>query len=1322
MRRALRIGAWTVGSLLLLVVLLIAAVLVAGNTARGRTLIEQATTRLTHSHVRLAGLSGSFPAAITFEQLQLSDAHGVWLTAERGSLRWSPLALLARHVEVESLRLARLDIERAPVTERSKESGTTTSLPRTDFHQLSIGILTLGPQLAGTPASLSVEASAHAVSLQDAHAVVAVRRTDGKGDYELTLRFDPARMDATLKLEEPAGGPLEGLMQYPGLGALSVRASLNGPRGAERIALTARAGDLRAQAQGTVDLNRQAADLEYGVDAPAMTPRPGLSWRHIALQGHWHGTLGAAQADGRLGIDGLQIPGGAALGTLEANLKADRGALAVRATAEGVVLPGPQPRLLAESPLRVDATLQMNEATRPLQLRIDHRLFALQARAVTTGALSATVGLHLPDLAPLAAVAGQSLRGRAELKATLKQSSATTRVDLDANTELANGTTLASAMLAGASRLQLSATVTDRAVQVERLTLTGRALSVWLSGAGERGTTSTAPTVQSLRVRYEVALPDLTVLSPALAGNLKLNGDADGPIESLAARLQMTSSLSVRGSPRETVGASIRARGLPSRVSATLDGQGHFAGAPLELHAALERGAGDTLHLAVHRSQWRSASAEGDLTTGANLTPGHGSVRLRIQQLADLQPLTGTSLAGSVVADLALRPAGEHTYVQLRVDAQNVVADKLAANARLTASGPTDALSLQLAVHAPNVGGEPASLDSAARLNLTAREIGLQRAQVHYRGESLRLLSPARLSFADGLEIRQLKLGVQRAVIALDGRLSPALDLRASVHHVDSALVNAFAPELLAQGSLDADAELHGTSSAPSGLVTLRVTGLRLASSTARDLAAVDLQATARLIADAAQLDMQLSAGRASRLLLAGTAPLDASGALNLKVSGKLDAALANPMLEARGERAAGTLSVDATLTGPARAPEIGGAIELAHGDLRDYAQGLHLSDISAHLIAGQGLLRIASLTAHAAPGELSVTGTVGVLQPKIPIDLQLTAKNAQPISSDLLTSNLGSDLKVHGTLRERIDVSGQINLNRTVIGIPNALPPEVAVLDVRRPGQGPPPPPVHKLVVGLDLSLHAPREILVQGRGLNAELGGDLHVGGTTDIPRVSGGFELIRGTFALASSQLTFTRGGVSFNGAGLKHKIDPTIDFTAQSTVADATATLHITGLADSPQFELTSTPPLPQDEILARLLFGETASQLTALQLAQIGAALASLSGVGGGGPNPLAKVQKALGLDRLSVGGGSSTGAGGAQSSGASVEAGRYVSDRVFVGAKQSTTGFSQVEADVDLSKHLKLQTRLGNGTATTQGTTPENDPGSSVGIAYQFEY
>ncbi len=101
-----------------------------------------------------------------------------------------------------------------------------------------------------------------------------------------------------------------------------------------------------------------------------------------------------------------------------------------------------------------------------------------------------------------------------------------------------------------------------------------------------------------------------------------------------------------------------------------------------------------------------------------------------------------------------------------------------------------------------------------------------------------------------------------------------------------------------------------------------------------------------------------------------------------------------------------------------------------------------------------------------------------------------------------------------------------------------------------------------------------------------------------------------------------------------------------------------------------------------------------------------------------------KIQKSLGLDRLTVSGASSAGAPGspAKDNGASIEAGRYVSSRVFVGVKESTTGNTQLGVDVDLAKRLKLQAKLGNGTNSAQGTTPENDPGSSIGIAYQWEY
>jgi translocation and assembly module TamB len=497
-----------------------------------------------------------------------------------------------------------------------------------------------------------------------------------------------------------------------------------------------------------------------------------------------------------------------------------------------------------------------------------------------------------------------------------------------------------------------------------------------------------------------------------------------------------------------------------------------------------------------------------------------------------------------------------------------------------------------------------------------------------------------------------------------------------------------------------------------------------MANEAALGLPAVDLKATAELKGDTADIDARLSAGAASQLSVGGRVALATDGAHDLKIKGNLDVGLLNPLLEGSGQHASGDLKVDASVTGSLAEPQIVGTIGLEKGSFSNYGRGVSISDIRAEIVGAEGQLQIKSFTASAAPGTLSMKGTVGVLQPGLPVDLEVTAKNAQPIASKMVTANFNADVRIKGTARERLDISGSVDLNRTVIGIVGALPPNVAVLDVRRRGKAPPAPQPKQLVIGLDVTLAAAREILVQGRGLDAELGGELHITGTTDTPLVSGGFDLERGNFSLASSRLNFTAGRVSFDGAGLRNKIDPTLDFTATTSAGDSIVSLHITGYADSPQFEFSSTPaPLPPDEIMARLLFGVNAAQLSALQLAQIGAALASLSGVGGnGGLNPLVKLQKSLGLDRLTVGAATGTTANGTANSGASIEAGRYISRRIYIEARQNTGGTSQLETDVELTKHLKLQTRLGNGVASAQGTTPENDPGSSVGLSYQFEY
>ncbi|HVS78275.1 MAG TPA: hypothetical protein VHE11_15150, partial [Steroidobacteraceae bacterium] len=461
MPRALRIAAWSLGGLLLLVLLLIAAVIVIGNFAPGRRLLESETARLTSGKVLISGLGGTFPWDIELASLRLRDAKGEWLSARGVSLHWSPLALFAWDMHIDSLGIQAVDVLRKPISSPSTgtSSRSSSSLPAIDVDRLQIGVLALEPAAAGLRARLNVHGNLHYRSMQDAEGSLVARRTHGSGDYEIALRLVRSRMSARLNLQEPAGGPLGHLLNLPGLGALSVIASIEGPRNAERLALDAHAGQLSAKAGGTVDLEHRAADLTYSVASPPMSPRPGLAWRRIAVQGRWVGPVTAPQATAVADLEGLELPDGAQLGSLQANLHANGRVLTARATANGIVLAGSQPQLLQGSPLNVDATMRLDATGRPLHLTVTHRLLQLDARAITSGARSASFDLRLRDLSVLAAVYHQDIGGTMSLSGKVAEQGQNTTLEVSGTGDL-TGASLASKLLGADARLHLAGNMT----------------------------------------------------------------------------------------------------------------------------------------------------------------------------------------------------------------------------------------------------------------------------------------------------------------------------------------------------------------------------------------------------------------------------------------------------------------------------------------------------------------------------------------------------------------------------------------------------------------------------------------------------------------------------------------------------------------------------------------------------------------------------------------------------------------------------------------------------------------------------------------------
>jgi translocation and assembly module TamB len=150
--------------------------------------------------------------------------------------------------------------------------------------------------------------------------------------------------------------------------------------------------------------------------------------------------------------------------------------------------------------------------------------------------------------------------------------------------------------------------------------------------------------------------------------------------------------------------------------------------------------------------------------------------------------------------------------------------------------------------------------------------------------------------------------------------------------------------------------------------------------------------------------------------------------------------------------------------------------------------------------------------------------------------------------------------------------------------------------------------------------------------------------------------------------------------------------------------------VSGTARQPKIALSSTPTMPRDEILARVLFGSNVGSLTASQGIQLAAAAATLAQ---GGPSVMDKVRSSIGLDRLDLGaGGANPNGTQGTAKGTTVTGGKYVANGVFVGVKQGLSGDSGSQAivEIEITPNISVNSTFGSRS------------GSGFGAKYSVDY
>ncbi len=148
------------GVLVLVPVLLLALV----QTPPGKALLASALNRMLSGsenlEVKVGKISGWIPAAVKIDRLEIGDAEGVWLTAEKLHCRWMIRELLDHRIRVARLGAGTIALHRFPA---AGKSGSAPREPR-EFQPLEIVLDDLAIEqlkLAEAVAGMALEYAVH---------------------------------------------------------------------------------------------------------------------------------------------------------------------------------------------------------------------------------------------------------------------------------------------------------------------------------------------------------------------------------------------------------------------------------------------------------------------------------------------------------------------------------------------------------------------------------------------------------------------------------------------------------------------------------------------------------------------------------------------------------------------------------------------------------------------------------------------------------------------------------------------------------------------------------------------------------------------------------------------------------------------------------------------------------------------------------------------------------------------------------------------------------------------------------------------------------
>lgn len=440
---------------------------------------------------------------------------------------------------------------------------------------------------------------------------------------------------------------------------------------------------------------------------------------------------------------------------------------------------------------------------------------------------------------------------------------------------------------------------------------------------------------------------------------------------------------------------------------------------------------------------------------------------------------------------------------------------------------------------------------------------------------------------------------------------------------------------------------------------------------------------------------------------------------MDLRVAGNTEAAAANPFLRTRSVD--GPVTFDLRVNGAPALESLSGRVSLNGGRLAEPKLGLSIGTLNANADFNGGRVVVDVNGEVEAGGHITVNGPVNLTGDRS-MDLAVNLNRVILRDPNLYQVQVFGDITVTGSAVQGPLVAGRIDVREAELRIPSTgLGGASAIPDIHHLGERPPQrqtrakagllefPSEDSRAAGMntppatppanparfDLTINAPDQVFVRGRGVDAELGGELRVTGNARQPIPVGQLELIRGRVDLLGKRFDLTEGLIELQGS-----LIPVIRLVAETVQDGITTRIIIDGEAQDPEIKFESSPDMPEEEVLSQLLFGRGLDKISALQAAQLANAVATLAGRGGEGI--VGRLRASTGLDDLDL--------ATDDEGNVSVRAGKYLSRNLYTDVQVGGDGKTRLNLNLDINTNLTAR-----GSVNSEGD-------STLGLFYERDY